>query len=232
MLTGISIDPGFGLTYANGLWRARDDHRMHFLITNVGARPVEMVLGRDSIASVQFFHVPEPSDTQKLQLAGSLKGTTSDNSRLATEGLALFNSIESLKDEFGTWRGKTDTELSRLGDESSSVRRDVDINRSLTDSLLNLGIFVILVTFLAGALGLLLQAAGNVALAQALQSIGQAMPTTLPSAIALVGLLLFLSVVVFSFGRIVVAWITRSDPRRIRQRRTNEDKDDRPRAEQ
>jgi deoxycytidine triphosphate deaminase len=56
VLTGLIVDPGYGLEEEDGTWVKRPK-RLHFGIANVGQQAVNIALERDAIASIQFFVV-------------------------------------------------------------------------------------------------------------------------------------------------------------------------------
>jgi deoxycytidine triphosphate deaminase len=56
ILTGLLVDPGYGLRADGTGWR-REPQRLHFGIANVGRDPITIVAGQDAIASLQFLKV-------------------------------------------------------------------------------------------------------------------------------------------------------------------------------
>src|SRR6266705_1195046 len=61
MLTGVCIDPGYGLALQNGRWVPKDDERLHFLLSNVGHDDVYLTPGKERIATIQFFKILAPA---------------------------------------------------------------------------------------------------------------------------------------------------------------------------
>lgn len=56
VLTGLIVDPGYGLEEEDGTWVKRPK-RLHFGIANVGQQAANIALEHDAIASIQFFVV-------------------------------------------------------------------------------------------------------------------------------------------------------------------------------
>lgn len=58
ILTGLTVDPGYGLTFDPdiGGWKpAEPSERLYFVVANVGPQPVSLLPGRTEIARVQLF---------------------------------------------------------------------------------------------------------------------------------------------------------------------------------
>lgn len=71
MLTGLSVDPGYGMIHAgNRDQQGKDDRRLHFLLANVGAKIVELTPGSERIATVQFTTVPEIEEKERFSQFG------------------------------------------------------------------------------------------------------------------------------------------------------------------
>jgi hypothetical protein len=53
IMTGVSVDPGFGLELINGQWTAKNDERLHFVLANVGSNDVTLKPGDQPIATLR-----------------------------------------------------------------------------------------------------------------------------------------------------------------------------------
>src|ERR1700676_3917347 len=51
ILTGLLVDPGFGMKRVDDVWLAKQDERLHFLVANVGPNEIVMIPGKEKIAS-------------------------------------------------------------------------------------------------------------------------------------------------------------------------------------
>jgi deoxycytidine triphosphate deaminase len=209
MLTGVSLDPGYGLRYLDGAWVPKDDQRVHFLMTNVGVDPVEIRLGVDPVASVQFVWVAEPSDSLKIELAGALNRTTAENSELATGGLGFFNALEELRLDHAKLRQTVAKETQDSARKLRDLRHDISVTSELTNSLLNLGVFVVLATVFLGTLGVVFGVAQSPGLAPAFAAIAQALPSSWPAAVVAVSICLVLGLLLLTISRGITRGIRR-----------------------
>ena len=58
VLTGMALDPGYGRQLDdNGVWIAMADQCLHFVLANVGPKPVVLTPGRERIAFLQLFEI-------------------------------------------------------------------------------------------------------------------------------------------------------------------------------
>lgn len=76
LLSGISMDPGYGLQRIAGSWVPMEDQRTHFLFANVGAEPISLRPG-DAIAVLNLFSVEPVAEK--------------DRSEVVSPGLETFN---------------------------------------------------------------------------------------------------------------------------------------------
>jgi deoxycytidine triphosphate deaminase len=216
MLTGLTVDPGYGLEFAGkGNWVAKKDQRVHFLVTNVGDDAVEIELGTQAVASIQFFGVPEPDEDRKQMLTIAMNRTTSENSQLASSGVGLFTALERLRAEVKALTDQADTRHRETTSEVAELRNDLDLTRGLTNTLVSLGIFVVLVTFLAGAIGLLFAVFENGTLPASITSLEAFLANLGPNGtlVALVVVAAFV-IVCWLAARVLTTLFTRDAPRK------------------
>jgi deoxycytidine triphosphate deaminase len=212
MLTGVSVDPGYGLEFEGaGRWVAKADQRVHFLVTNVGNRPVDIELGTQAVASIQFAYVTEPDDDRKHRLATAMTRTTGENAELASDGVGFFTALEALRTEV-----TSQSALSRSQHEATTralqrLRSDLDLTRGLTNTLVSLGIFVVLVSFLAGALGILFAVFQNGALSTSINGLATFLTQVGTNGIVIIlaGLAAFV-IFCIALTRVITAFISRS----------------------
>ena len=213
MLTGIAIDPGFGLRLHDGKWEARENSRVHFLVTNVGEGPVSIELGKDAVASIQFTHVEEPTNDMKMQLSAALSRPWAENAKLATKGLGFFRVLETLRHDHEELASLADTERRETASALQNLRRELSITRELTNSLVNLGVFVVLTTVFLGAVGVIFGVAQSSTLSAAMASFIASLPTEPTSGLITLALILLAALFVVSASRVTTAWIRRGETR-------------------
>jgi deoxycytidine triphosphate deaminase len=101
VLTGMALDPGYGRHLdESGAWVAMRDQRLHFVLANVGAKPIALTPGRERIAFLQLFHV-EPVAPSMIPSLGwdALAESLFDSSTGETArpgGLAYFRNVKDL----------------------------------------------------------------------------------------------------------------------------------------
>ncbi len=103
ILTGMFIDPGFGLQKeTDGTWVAAADERLHFLIANVGSTEVSLKPGQERIASIQFTEINEVKNKNAVKSTGfsiiEQEYLTDQGTHGA--GLVFFRNMADLKNEF------------------------------------------------------------------------------------------------------------------------------------
>jgi hypothetical protein len=102
ILTGMALDPGYGRELdSNGVWVPMRDQRLHFVVANVGARPISLKPGTERIAFLQLFAIDEvvPRETPSLGWSALTESLfkSPDGETMLPGGLAYFRNVQELK---------------------------------------------------------------------------------------------------------------------------------------
>jgi deoxycytidine triphosphate deaminase len=105
ILTGLLIDPGYGLTPQGRSW-GKDPQRLHFGIANVGRDEISIVAEVDAIASIQFIKV-----SGEVKLGEGYVPATSDP---IARGFGLFDLLERRVQDLDADLGRTKASVSNV----------------------------------------------------------------------------------------------------------------------
>ncbi|HEX7298128.1 MAG TPA: hypothetical protein VF257_03915 [Solirubrobacteraceae bacterium] len=144
LLSGLLIDPGYGPTNDNG--EPVSDGRLHFFVANLGAQPIPLRPGKDSIAAVQFFQVV--GDVHPALESETAPTVARWDEQRPTSRLGFIASLKTLQEEHA-----------RLGTQ-------VERTRELTVNLLVLGYFLLAATILGLTLDNLLSVGSDATLVE------------------------------------------------------------------
>jgi hypothetical protein len=97
VLSGLLIDPGFGLEASEGLWRAKEDERLHVLVANVGATDISIHPGHDTLVAIQVFEIDVVSEEDRHVILGGDE-FRNDFENETTTHLALRKGLGSFTD--------------------------------------------------------------------------------------------------------------------------------------
>jgi deoxycytidine triphosphate deaminase len=99
ILTGLLVDPGFGLKKNGDKWVPKEDERLHFLLANVGAKEFVFKAG-DHIAQIQFFQVI--GEVKKLEVPSTLELEQEffSNAQSRLGPLSFFRNLAALEQRF------------------------------------------------------------------------------------------------------------------------------------
>jgi len=157
-LTGSFVDPGYGLALdESNRWSALDDQRLHFLFANVGAGPVVLRPGEETIACIQLISTEEQLDKKETQSGGFLQIVEyfPDPQRSVEAGLVFFKNMADIRDE-ALAIGKAMQEVER---NLSSFSQRLQTVESGSNQIVMFGVYLMCVTFIGVLFTFLLQIA-------------------------------------------------------------------------
>jgi len=105
-LTGLLVDPGFGLRYADAFWTAKDDERLHFVLANVGPDTIVLKPGTEKIASIQFLHVSGNPVQKDVPSTEDMEREFFDDTTDPKLGLSFFRDMTSLRSNFAEFESR------------------------------------------------------------------------------------------------------------------------------
>ena len=152
VLTGLLLDPGYGMHRAGGVVTPSDNTRLHFLLACIGSDPVELQPG-DVVAAVQFFQVEPMPPGEPLGSPGgrSLESRYFDPQAPARP-LVLFSAIRQARQE----AEETDAQLKKLEARVNTQVAEFDRRLAITEGgskqVTMFGVFLVSVTLLGAAL--------------------------------------------------------------------------------
>lgn len=117
VMTGLCIDPGFGLQPdKSGGWAPMPDQRIHFVFANIGPDPIDLSTEDDRVASLQLFRIDEvPAGMRTLTPSRGLGFVESTfYSQESSPVLAYFRSVSDLKTDMGKLAAKVELSEKRL----------------------------------------------------------------------------------------------------------------------
>jgi len=196
VLTGLLVDPGFGLTEdGDGEWRPKNDERLHFLIANVGSNEVVLIPGKDKIVCLQFLHVSEPQVKRYVQSGEDMQDEFFSEKPSGEPGLVFFSHVT-----------KAVEDMKRYEERLGALERGAH-------QLIYFGVFLVSASILAVAGTFALGCVESNIVFQRLGHIVQRLPSDWPRACALLGLGIFATVIwhsLFRFlGKIMQALVLR-----------------------
>jgi hypothetical protein len=180
VLTGLLVDPGYGLTAAADDWEKRPQ-RLHFGIANIGLIAVNIVFEQDAIATVQFVVVDGDVLMEQIVL--------SEEAAAGERGFRLFRDFE---------------------DDLQAVRTQAKATEASTQAIVIFGLFVLLATFVGAVTAIVLGAIGNKTLSDRLNTVLQTVsdhPTAAWEVSVIVAAIAFIiaGVVMWPISRLLLA---------------------------
>jgi deoxycytidine triphosphate deaminase len=135
VLHGSAVHPGYGreIDPENGVWRAKDNERLYFIVANVGPKNITMRKG-DSISYLQFFAIERaPEDPVANVGFDYLSALFGAGEHREDGGLSYFRNVKDL-------RAEIETDRQRVQEQLTSMERTIDanhteMNRRVTDAL-------------------------------------------------------------------------------------------------
>jgi|HubBroStandDraft_4_1064222.scaffolds.fasta_scaffold34126_4 deoxycytidine triphosphate deaminase len=104
ILTGLLVDPGFGLRRDGDSWVAKHDERLHFLAANVGPNEIVLLPGKEKIASIQFLYVSGNVLQKEVNSTEDMNREFFDPNNPAKLGLSFFEDMTELRSQFVEFR--------------------------------------------------------------------------------------------------------------------------------
>lgn len=181
VLTGLLVDPGFGMREIGELWLPKEDERLHFLLANVGPTDVVFEPGKAKIASIQFFKVYGHTQRNEVPSTVDMQNEFFDTNEPPKLGLSFFRDMSDMKSEVRDFRTR------------------VDVVERGTTQVVMFGNYLLGVTFLVGLLTALLGLVSSDGLRSKFQAIVDALPQTWPASISLMGLCAAVLLLPYSF---------------------------------
>jgi deoxycytidine triphosphate deaminase len=160
ILTGIFVDPGYGLIKTeNGKWVPKDDQRLHFLLANVGPDAVVFVPGKQRIAAIQFCKVAEPQRRVEVPSVGfeGIERDFFDTKTRGEAGLVFFRNMTDVQREVAEFRqriGQFDQQIGQFNQRLSSVE-------SGSNQILMFGVYLLCATILGVSIAVILSLISN-----------------------------------------------------------------------
>jgi deoxycytidine triphosphate deaminase len=125
ILTGLLVDPGYGLCWSEGTGTWIPDRspprRLHFVLANAGSAPIALLPGKTAIVRIQLFRCEEPSEDFK-QKAHYGDGWNEFGARWRHSGAGL--------DYFATLTPIVANLEKETKDALATVRTEIDILRT------------------------------------------------------------------------------------------------------
>lgn len=155
ILTGLCVDPGYGLVLRDlaGIseWVPKQDQRIHLLLANVGPRPVVLVPGKQRVAAVQFFTVSEPDSKLETHSLG-YQGVEEEffDAQGNDAGLVFFRDMADVRNEVKAFRQQIEQFDFRLAAVESS-----------SGQIVVFGIYVLSATLLGASFAAILSVISN-----------------------------------------------------------------------
>jgi len=159
MLTGVCIDPGYGLALQNGRWVPKDDERLHFLLANVGHDDVYLTPGKERIATIQFFKILAPAKKDSRIGGTEVAQKFFDPKTDQGGGLVFFRQMADVRQEVNELKQRID----EFGDRLSGIEAG-------SSQILLFGIYLLSATILGVSIAAILGIISN--LKMELNSIG------------------------------------------------------------
>lgn len=149
VLTGLLVDPGYGLVPDGEEWK-REGAALHFFLVNIGAGKISIRLGEegDGVLSLQFLEM-KPTDERK-------EVSAPDDVAPAT-ALGVYREIGILEKRLKKEKAKTKDKFGELKSEVESLRAVVETTRSATENIVVFGIFLLAVTMIGVSLTILVE---------------------------------------------------------------------------
>jgi len=154
VLTGLLVDPGYGLVPDGDEWK-REGAALHFFLVNIGAEKISIRLGEegDGVLSMQFLETKPTEQRKKVSAPDDVAPAAA---------LGVYREIGILEKRMKKEKQKTQNRLGELKSEVESLRAIVETTRSATENIVVFGVFLLAVTLIGVSVTILIQTlAGN-----------------------------------------------------------------------
>jgi len=200
ILTGLLVDPGFGMRRENGSWVARHDERLHFLVANVGPNEIVIVPGKDKIASIQFLGVSGHVVQREVPSTEDMEREFFDVTTEPKLGLSFFEDMANLRTQFMEFRNR------------------FEAVESGNKQVVMFGVYLLTTSILVAAFVLLLTMISSADLTLKLTTISTFLPKTWRGVVALVGGGIALAFIIDGLRRLVELLVTLTLGRHAKRR--------------
>jgi len=173
ILTGLIVDPGFGMEKRNNSWVPREDERIHFLFANLGLEPVKLSPGETKIASLQFFRVPEPPEKMKVPVES---------------GKDMYEEFFLSEQQHGLVFVK---QAQHAIDQVKSLNKRIDTIEKGTTQIVMFGVYLLCASIVAGAGAFILSILSSEKCLAGVDELFERLPNNWPQAISLLALIAF-----------------------------------------
>jgi deoxycytidine triphosphate deaminase len=158
VLTGLLVDPGFGMKLNEGEWQPVGAP-LHFFVMNIGADTIPIVLGRDgdAVLSLQFLETAEPEEKLETTVPGDVKPSSA---------LWAFHSMRALRTQVKEGEEDTGKQFAELKTRIESLDAVMETTTSATQNIVVFGVFLLAATLIGVSATILIQtlASSNTAL--------------------------------------------------------------------
>jgi hypothetical protein len=203
VLTGLIVDPGFGLEQTRlGRWRPKEDERLHFVLVNLGQRDFVIQPGVDRVASLQFLEVAGPVQKRSIPSGVDMEREFFGSSPYAMTRFSLFHELRLIQT-------KTSTDL-------HDFRLELEAVQAAANTVVVFGVYLLAVTILVAGTAAILTFIGSDAATKALANVNRALPahSRWPVAVTLAALFLGAAIVIRGVldlvANVVGGWVRRS----------------------
>lgn len=167
VLTGMFIDPGFGLEPKDDdNWVSAEDRRLHFLIANVGSTEVALRPGVERIAAIQFTKIKEVTEKRIVYSVGfqAIEQEYLSAQNSSDVGLVFFRNMADLKENFQDLRKEIIDFKARV----HNFEQRLLAIESGSNQIVMFGLYLICVTLLGTSIAITLGSIQNNALSSRL----------------------------------------------------------------
>lgn len=176
-LTGLLVDPGFGMKREGGSWVPKEDERIHFLLANLGSETVKLRPGKDKIASLQFFRVPEPMEKMEVESGKDMQEEFFSDESGQQGGLVFVKHIRNAMEEIGSFNARLNT-----------INVRVDTMEKATNQIVMFGVYLLSASVLVGASAFILAVLGSENTLAYVEKLFERLPDSWPQTVSLVAI--------------------------------------------
>lgn len=145
VLTGLVVDPGYGMqkkakagkgSDGGDMWEPKGE-RLHFIVQNIGQKPVSLKPGKDRVASIQFLEIDAPEAKDPPSSVSLEKGFFGpDRAPLAGLFGHFATRIAELTNDHKTLRADLESHHQQLS-------RDIENMKSGTHNVIFFGVYLL-----------------------------------------------------------------------------------------
>ncbi len=196
-LTGLLVDPGFGMKKENGSWVPKEDERIHFLLANLGSETVKLRPRKDKIASLQFFRVPEPTKKSEVESGKNMQEEFFSDESSQQGGLVFVKHIRNAMEEIDSFQTKLNNTITR-----------VEVMEKGTNQVVMFGVYLLSASILVGAIAFILSILDSEKCLSSVEKLFQRLPNNWPQTISLVAIIVA-GVLIIKYGIQLISFLWR-----------------------